>query len=175
VAPSPNMPTPDTALVYPGGCLLEGTNLSEGRGTTRPFELFGAPWLDGRALAAELARTKLRGFVARPLTFRPTFHKHARQICGGVQIHPTDPREFRPYATYLAAIALAQRMCPEQFRFRTERYEFVDDIPAFDLLVGRSEVREAMLQGAKVEDVLALVARPHEQWAENHRAAVARL
>ncbi|HVH46266.1 MAG TPA: DUF1343 domain-containing protein, partial [Labilithrix sp.] len=92
VMPSPNMPTFDTALVYPGGCLLEGTNLSDGRGTTRPFEITGAPWLDGARLARDLEATGLGGFVARPITFEPTFHKHAKQSCGGVQIHPTDER-----------------------------------------------------------------------------------
>jgi uncharacterized protein YbbC (DUF1343 family) len=135
VPPSPNMPTYETALVYPGGCLIEGTNLSEGRGTTRPFEIVGAPWLDGEALARDLARTGLPGFVARPLVFVPTFHKHAGLACGGVQIH------VRPCATYLALVAIARRLGGEAFAFRTERYEFVDHIPAFDLLTGDTEAR----------------------------------
>jgi uncharacterized protein YbbC (DUF1343 family) len=147
VMPSPNMPTYDTALVYPGGCLLEGTNLSDGRGTTRPFEITGAPWLDGRRLAESLAKTGLPGFVARRLAFEPTFHKHARQSCGGVQIHVTDAAAFRPVATYTALVALAHHAHPEHFRFRTERYEFVDDIPAFDLLTGSSVCRERILAG----------------------------
>jgi uncharacterized protein YbbC (DUF1343 family) len=141
VPPSPNMPTYDTALVYPGGCLLEGTNLSEGRGTTRPFEIVGAPWIDGEALARELAATGLPGFTARPLTFRPSFQKHAQQICGGVQIHVRDAADFRPYATYLALVAVARRLGGEAFAFRREKYEFIDDIPAFDLLTGDSEAR----------------------------------
>lgn len=145
VMPSPNMPTYETALVYPGGCLLEGTNLSDGRGTTRPFEITGAPWLDGQRLAASLAATKLPGFVARPLSFEPTFHKHAKQSCGGVQIHVTDVAAFRPVATYVAMIALAHHAHPEHFRFRTERYEFVDDKPAFDILTGSAKAREAIL------------------------------
>ena len=144
VMPSPNMPSYETALVYPGGCLLEGTNLSEGRGTTRPFELVGAPWLDGEALARDLAATELPGFVARPVTFRPSFHKHAGLTCGGVQVHVFDPARFRPYATYLALIAIARRLGGEAFAFRTERYEFVDDIPAFDLLTGSAEARSRM-------------------------------
>lgn len=147
VMPSPNMPTYDTALVYPGGCLLEGTNLSDGRGTTRPFEITGAPWLDGRALARELGRVGLPGFVARALSFEPTFHKHAKQSCGGVQIHVTDARAFRPVATYVALVALAHHAHPEHFRFRTERYEFVDTIPAFDLLIGSASARERILAG----------------------------
>jgi uncharacterized protein YbbC (DUF1343 family) len=139
--PSPNMPTYDVAQVYPGGCLLEGTNLSDGRGTTRPFEIFGAPWIDGRRLATDAAALNLPGVRFRPLTFRPTFHKHAGQTCGGLQVHPTD-LSFRSYATYLALIALAKRQNPEAFRFRTEAYEFVEDIPAFDLLTGSPRARE---------------------------------
>ncbi len=175
VPPSPNMPTADTALVYPGGCLLEGTNLSEGRGTTRPFELLGAPWLDGAAWARELGAVGLRGFVARPLTFQPMFHKHAGQICGGIQIHVTDPAAFRPFATYLAVIALAHRQRPDQFRFRTERYEFVDDIPAIDLLVGGSEAREAMVAGASPREIIEAVGPVEREYAEVHERAVRRV
>ncbi len=153
VMPSPNMPTYETALVYPGGCLLEGTNLSDGRGTTRPFEITGAPWVDGRALAAGLARTGLPGFVARPITFEPTFHKHAKQACGGVQIHVLDAAVFRPVATYVALVALAHHGSPAAFRFRTEKYEFIDHIPAFDLLTGSPDARERILRG---DDPLAI-------------------
>lgn len=147
VMPSPNMPSYETALVYPGGCLLEGTNLSDGRGTTRPFEITGAPWLDGKHLADGLAATGLPGFVARPLGFEPTFHKHAKQSCGGVQIHVTDAAAFRPVATYVALCAIAHHASPDEFRFRTEKYEFVDTIPAFDLLTGSAEARERILAG----------------------------
>jgi uncharacterized protein YbbC (DUF1343 family) len=141
VMPSPNMPTYETALVYPGGCLVEGTNLSEGRGTTRPFEIVGAPFLDGEALARELHATGLPGFALRPVTFQPTFQKHARQVCGGVEVHVTDAARFRPYATYLALLAVARRLGGEAFAFRTEAYEFVDDVPAIDLLTGNAEAR----------------------------------
>ena len=158
VLPSPNMPTLETALVYPGGCLVEGTNLSEGRGTTRPFEIVGAPFVDGALLARELAATRLPGFVARPLHFLPTFQKHAGAPCGGVQLHVTDARAFRPVATYLALVALAHRQAPERFRFRTERYEFVDDIPAFDLLTGDAEARERIARGDDPLDVATAVA-----------------
>lgn len=147
IMPSPNMPTPDTARVYPGGCLLEGTNLSEGRGTTRPFELVGAPWLDGKRLAAALGASGLPGFAARPVTFQPMFQKHAGRLCGGVQIHVTDPEALRSVALYTALIALSHHAHPEDFRFRTERYEFVDDIPAFDLLTGSARARERILAG----------------------------
>jgi uncharacterized protein YbbC (DUF1343 family) len=166
ILPSPNMPTPDTALVYPGGCLLEGTNLSEGRGTTRPFEIAGAPWIDGRALAEGLAATRLPGFHARPLTFLPTFQKHARVLCGGVQIHVTDETAFRPVATYVALTALARAQDPAQFRFRTERYEYVDTIPAFDLLTGSAEAREAIEAGADAGEVGRRVGQVDPGWPE---------
>lgn len=171
VMPSPNMPTIDTALVYPGGCLLEGTNLSEGRGTTRPFEIVGAPWIDGRRLASELARTKLPGFVARPLTFRPTFQKHAGQICGGVQIHVTDEATFRSYTTYIALTGLARAQDPERFRWRTERYEYVDDIPAIDLLTGSAAVRAALDAGESPEAVAREAAAVPDQAVADHEAA----
>jgi uncharacterized protein YbbC (DUF1343 family) len=145
VMPSPNMPTLETARVYPGGCLVEGTNLSEGRGTTRPFELVGAPWIDGARLADDLHGLGLPGFRARPATFHPMFQKHAGRICGGVHVHVTDARAFRPYATYLALTALARRQDPASFAFRTEAYEFREDVPAFDLLTGSAEARERIL------------------------------
>jgi uncharacterized protein YbbC (DUF1343 family) len=169
VMTSPNMPTFETALVYPGGCLLEGTNLSDGRGTTRPFELTGAPWLDGEKLAKGLLATGLPGFVARPVTFLPTFHKHAKTPCGGVQVHVTEPASFRPYATYLALLALARSAHPDAFRFRTEKYEFVDHIPAIDLLTGRSEARERMESG----DDPRAIAEDESRVSNDDRALVA--
>jgi uncharacterized protein YbbC (DUF1343 family) len=174
VLPSPNMPTFDTALVYPGGCLLEGTNLSEGRGHTRPFEVVGAPWLDGRALAQGLARTGLDGFVARPLTFIPTFHKHANKPCGGVQIHPTDA-SFRPVATYAALVALAAQQATADFRFRTERYEFVDDIPAFDLLTGSAWAREAIQAGENPRAIAEHLSQVDPAWEAKRALATERL
>ena len=160
VMPSPNMPTYETALVYPGGCLLEGTNLSDGRGTTRPFEITGAPWIDGAALASEFNAARLPGVVARAVTFIPTFHKHARQVCGGVQVHVVDPSAFRPVRAYALLIALAHGQDSSRFRFRTERYEFIDDKPAFDLLTGSERGREAILAGALPADVAAEIAEP---------------
>jgi uncharacterized protein YbbC (DUF1343 family) len=176
VLPSPNMPTFDTALVYPGGCLVEGTHLSEGRGTTRPFEIVGAPWIDGARLGRELAATGLPGFVARPLHFQPTFHKHAGEVCGGVQIHVTDARAFRPVATYLALVALAHHQDPARFRFRTDRYEFVDDVPAFDLLTGDAEARERIERGDRPLEIAGEIARlrPGEEqgWTAAREAAL---
>lgn len=175
VTTSPNMPTVETALVYPGGCLLEGTNLSEGRGTTRPFEIVGAPWIDGHRLAQGLRATGLTGFVARPITFRPTFQKHAGQICGGVQIHPTDVATFRPVATYVALVALARRQDPERFAFRTERYEYVDTIPAFDLLTGSDEARRAIEAGEEARAIAEFVSATDPTWADQMTEATTAL
>jgi len=178
VMPSPNMPTADTALVYPGGCLLEGTNLSEGRGTTRPFEMCGAPWIDGVRLAADLAALGthgLDGFVARPLVFRPTFHKHAGQLCGGVQIHVTDRSRFRPMATYIALVSLAAYQAPDGFRFRRECYEYVEDIPAIDLLVGSSLLREGIEGGLEPMELVCRICEISDAEREVHRLAVERV
>ena len=137
VMPSPNMPTPETALAYPGMCLLEGTNLSEGRGTTRPFEVFGAPFIDGDALARELRRYDLPGVLFRPCVIEPAFHKFAGRRCGALQLHVGDRRAFAPYRTGLAVLVAARKLWPEAFAWRTEPYEFRADVPAIDLLTGR--------------------------------------
>jgi uncharacterized protein YbbC (DUF1343 family) len=152
VLPSPNMPTPNTAFVYPGGCLIEGTNLSEGRGTTRPFEIWGAPFVDGRRLARDLA-AHAEGTVLRPLEFEPTFHKHAHKRCGGVQVHVTDALKFRPYALYLRMIAYAGHASGGRFAFRTEPYEYVSDRPAIDLLTGGPEFRSAYESRSALDDL----------------------
>jgi uncharacterized protein YbbC (DUF1343 family) len=152
VLPSPNMPTEDTALVYPGACLLEGTNLSEGRGTTRPFEIWGAPFLDGEALARAVQG---EGAVLRPLAFEPTFHKHARVPCGGVQVHVQNPHTFRSYALYLRMIAWVAERARERFAWRTETYEYVSDRLAIDLLTGGTEARERINAGLSLDDLLA--------------------
>jgi uncharacterized protein YbbC (DUF1343 family) len=146
VAPSPNMPTPDTARVYPGGCLIEGTNLSEGRGTTRPFELVGAPFLDGRRLAAALSRRGLPGVAFRPAAFQPAFHKFRGQLCGGVQVHVTDAGRFKPFVTYLALIVEARRQS-RRFRWRRPPYEFERRRLPIDLLGGGDRIRRAIEGG----------------------------
>jgi len=175
VMPSPNMPTAETALVYPGGCLVEGTNLSEGRGTTAPFQLVGAPFLDGDALAEALIASGSPGVQVRPVAFRPTFEKHAGQICRGVMLHVTSPLLFRPVATYLRLIALARAQAPEAFAFRHTPYEFETDVPAFDLLTGSSAARTALEAGASPEDVVSLVAPVDPSCVEAVLAAEARL
>ena len=147
VYPSPNMPTVDTALVYPGLCLVEATELSEGRGTCRPFELVGAPGLDPEALARELARRALPGCRFRPLYFRPQFQKHAGRTCGGVQIHVTDRQRFDAYATGAAVLSSINCIAPEVFAWRAKPYEFVAEIPAIDLLAGDALLRQAVDAG----------------------------
>jgi uncharacterized protein YbbC (DUF1343 family) len=145
VAPSPNMPTPETAQVYPGGCLIEGTNLSEGRGTTHPFEWWGAPWLDARAIADWVPEAP--GVLLRPCAFRPNFHKHAGQTCRGVQPHVTDPAAFDPLLLYTDFIAEARHQAPEPFTWRIEPYELVSHPIAIDLLYGSSRERAAIEEG----------------------------
>jgi uncharacterized protein YbbC (DUF1343 family) len=144
VAPSPNMPTADTAVVYPGGCLIEGTNLSEGRGTTRPFEWVGAPWLNEQRLAAALTAERLPGARFRPVRFTPTFHKWAGRLCGGVQIHVTDRARYRPYLTGLAIIATARRLAPRRFRWRRPPYEYEYRRLPIDILCGTDTIRRAI-------------------------------
>jgi uncharacterized protein YbbC (DUF1343 family) len=153
VFPSPNMPTPETALLYPGMCLLEGTNLSEGRGTTRPFHLLGAPWLDAGRLAAALDAERLPGVRFRPASFTPTWDKHAGQRCHGAELHLTDPAAFRPFRTGVAVVAAARAQVPGRFAWRTEPYEFVEGIPAIDLLCGSARERQAIEAGKSWRDL----------------------
>lgn len=160
VLPSPNMPTPETARIYPGGCLVEGTNLSEGRGTTRPFEFVGAPWIDAAAFADALAHAGdaegLDGVLFRAAWFRPTFQKHAGRSCGGVQVHVVDRGTARPFATFLVLLREARRLAPDLFDWRRERYEFVDDRLAIDLLLGRSDLRPMLEAGATLAEMEAV-------------------
>src|SRR6266567_141788 len=150
VAPSPNMPTPDTARVYPGGCLVEGTDLSEGRGTTRPFEWIGAPYLDGARLERALTRRRLPGARFRAIGFEPAFHKWRGERCGGVQVHVTDPDRFKPVATYLALIAEARRQSPRRFGWRQPPYEFERRKLPIDLLGGGPGIRRAIERGVSL-------------------------
>lgn len=158
IAPSPNMPTLETALVYPGACLVEGTNLSEGRGTTQPFQAVGAPYLDENELARRLGQYGVVGALIRPHVFRPMYGKFAHEICRGIMLHVTDPMLFRPVATYVALLSLAHAQAPERFQFLTRTYEFESSRLAFDLLTGNPAVREAILAGAATEEVVALLA-----------------
>lgn len=156
VPPSPNMPGLTTARVYPGGCLVEGTNLSEARGTTLPFELVGAPWIDGHALAVALRQQQPDGVHFRAASFRPMFQKHARTGCSGVQVIVDDADRFRPFACYLDLISLARRQDPSAFAWREEAYEFVGDRLAIDLLLGRPDLR-VMIEGGATSAVMERV------------------
>jgi uncharacterized protein YbbC (DUF1343 family) len=153
VAPSPNMPTPDTARVYPGGCLIEGTNLSEGRGTTRPFEWIGAPYLDAHAYAAALESLGLPGVAFRPARFTPTFHKWAGRVCGGVQLHVTDRATFKPFFTGLAVMAAARRVAPRDFRWKRPPYEFERRRLPIDILLGTDVIRQALERGRPLREI----------------------
>jgi uncharacterized protein YbbC (DUF1343 family) len=151
VAPSPNMPTPNTARVYPGTCFLEGTNLSEGRGTTLPFEQIGAPYVDGHALADHLGGLGLPGVLFRPAFFRPAFGKHQDAACQGVQIHVTAPRQYQAVRTGFEILAAARRLWPARFAWRTD----AEGKFSFDRLAGTDAVRRQLDAGILVDELLA--------------------
>jgi uncharacterized protein YbbC (DUF1343 family) len=148
IPPSPNMPTQTTADLYPGMCLLEGTNLSEGRGTTHPFVTIGAPFIESQRYARALNSLALRGVYFRPVCFRPTFNKYAGQVVHGVYIHITDDDAFEPFRTGVAVIKTAYDMYRNEFVFSKGVYEFNDTLPAFDLLAGGSDIR-CMIEAGK--------------------------
>jgi uncharacterized protein YbbC (DUF1343 family) len=153
VMPSPNIPTVDTALVYPGSVLFEGTNVSEGRGTTRPFELVGAPGIVAERFAGNLNRRGLPGVHFRPALFEPTFHKHARAGCGGCQIHVLDRTAFRPVLTGVALVAAFRAADLEHFHWRDPPYEYEHERRPFDILAGSSELREQIEAGVVAEEI----------------------
>ncbi|HKN47290.1 MAG TPA: DUF1343 domain-containing protein [Candidatus Polarisedimenticolia bacterium] len=153
VLPSPNMPTFDTAVVYPGQVLLEGTNVSEGRGTTRPFEIFGAPYLDLVAVRRRFERRRLPGLVLRDHAFEPTFHKWAGQVCRGFQIQVTDRSAYRPYLTTLALLQDIIAEHRDRFEWKKPPYEYVTDKPPIYVLTGDPAIRRALESG---DDLRAL-------------------
>jgi uncharacterized protein YbbC (DUF1343 family) len=155
VMPSPNIPTLDSAVAYPGTVLFEGTTASEGRGTTRPFELVGAPWVHAERLAADLNARALPGVHFRAAVFEPTFQKHARTTCGGCQIHVTDRRAFRPVLTGVALIEAVRAQDPGAFSWRKPPYEYEHDKEPIDILAGSPALREAIDAGARAEDIAA--------------------
>ena len=150
VMPSPNMPLVETAVVYPGQVILEGTNLSEGRGTTRPFELFGAPYLDPDAVRQGIDPAALEGAVLRQVHFKPTFNKWSGSMCRGFQIHIVDRSAFRPYRATLAIISSIVNLYPEKFRWSEPPYEYVHDRMPVDVILGDAAVRTALEQGRSV-------------------------
>ena len=141
VLPSPNMPMLDTATVYPGMCLFEGTEVSEGRGTTRPFEIFGAPFIHPETLMDRLKEFKLPGVVFRPLYFQPTFQKHAGTVCGGAQIHVTDREKFRPFKTGVAILKAIHNTYPREFAWKQPPYEYEEVKLPIDILAGSDRLR----------------------------------
>ena len=153
VMPSPNMPTLDAATVFPGTVHFEGTQLSEGRGTTKPFELVGAPYIEPDAYAANLTKLGLPGVVFRSCVFQPTFQKHARVSCGGVQIHVVNRDEFDPVVAGIAMVKVAYDMYPNEFRWKEPPYEYVFDKNPFDVISGTNKIREAIERGAELHEI----------------------
>ena len=153
VMPSPNMPTLDSATVFPGTVHFEGTQLSEGRGTTRPFELVGAPYVDAEDYARRLNDLALPGVFFRSCIFRPTFQKLAGTSCGGVQIHVIDRDAFEPVITGIAMVKLAHELYPKQFRWKDPPYEYVYDRNPFDVIAGSSSIREAIEKGTEIGEI----------------------
>ena len=163
VMPSPNIPTLDSAVVYPGTVLFEGTMLSEGRGTTRPFELVGAPWIDAERFTSAMNALGLPGIICRPAVFEPTFQKHAKQPCGGCQVHVLDRAAFRPVLTGVALIDLFRRFNPAKYAWRQPPYEYEHDKMPFDILAGSDELRRQI----EAETPIAEIA---ESWRDDERA-----
>ncbi len=159
VLPSPNMPTLDSAIVYPGMCLLEGTNLSEGRGTTRPFEIFGAPFIDPVKLTENLNRHKLPGVAFRAQYFEPAFQKHAGQLCGGAQIHVLNRKRFRPFKTGVAILKTAHDLYPDHFEWKQPPYEYEKENLPIDILSGTDRIRKNIEKGKKLKQM-------EEWWTE---------
>ena len=162
VPPSPNLPTPDSCAVYPGMVLLEGTNLSEGRGTTRPFEMFGAPWIDPYELGAAVEGRLGSGVRLRPCHFEPTFQKHVGTPCGGGQLHVSDPSSFEPVRVAVEILSAAKALYPRDFAWRRPPYEYEERLMPIDLLWGHDGLRRGIDAGNPVEEILAGVERDVE-------------
>ena len=168
VIPSPNLPTLDTAVVYPGAVLFEGTQLSEGRGTTRPFELIGAPWIDGERYAEAMNARALPGIHFRPVFFEPTFQKHARQSCGGCQLHVTDRNVFLPVRTTVEMLDEFRRQDPAKFAWRQPPYEYEHEKMPIDILYGSPKLREAVDAGS-IAPLFASSARDEEAFRKTRQ------
>jgi uncharacterized protein YbbC (DUF1343 family) len=168
VPPSPNLPRFEGALVYPGQVLLEGTNLSEGRGTTTPFEQFGAPWLDPWQLQALVSTHELRGVAVRPVRFEPTFQKHANLACGGLFLHVTDPATFRSYRTTLAILRAVRELWPRAFDWRQPPYEYEHVHLPIDILAGSPAAREFVDGERPLRELDQLAAAPAD-WQKRVR------
>lgn len=163
VMPSPNIPALDTAIVYPGMCLLEGTNLSEGRGTTRPFEIFGAPFIEPDRLVKKLKDFKLAGVIFRPMYFLPTFQKHEGKLCGGAQIHITDRDRFKPFKTGVAILKAVHDIYPKQFKWKQPPYEYETEKMPIDILAGTDRIRIEIEKGTNPDSM-------EDRWKEELKA-----
>jgi uncharacterized protein YbbC (DUF1343 family) len=170
VLPSPNMPTVDTAVVYPGAVMVEGTMLSEGRGTTKPFEIIGAPYLNPDDLIHELKADALPGVVFRPLHFQPTFHKFAGELCGGLQIHVTDRMAFKPVITSIAILSAIHRLYPDKFGWKEPPYEYVFNKLPFDVINGSASVCEQIQSAIPIRKIEEGWQRGLEEFAAMRKA-----
>lgn len=165
--PSPNLPTLDCAVIYPGLCLFEGTNLSEARGTTHPFEWFGAPWVDAPALARDLNSRNIPGAAFRPVYFEPTYSKHLGVRCAGIQTHVTDRALFKPFSAGLHAVDAVMRLHPDDFAFLPASWEGRN--PHFDLLSGDARIREGLIARAPIAETIALDAADQDDWRKRKK------
>lgn len=172
VLPSPNMPTLETAFVYPGMCLIEATEISEGRGTTRPFELVGAPFIDAHELSKALTALKLPGVVFRPVYFHPTYQKHAGKDCGGVQLHVTNRKMFQSYLTGVAVLKTIHDLYPNDFKWREKPYEFVTEIAAIDLLSGDGRLRQQIENKESFQMIRKNLCPSHKNHSAEQKAAL---
>ncbi len=163
VLPSPNIPTLESATVFPGTVHIEGTQMSEGRGTTRPFELIGAPYIDGIRYQREMESYGLAGVQFRACSFQPTFQKHAGLACGGVQIHVTERKTFEPVSTGVAAVKVAHDLYPEHFFWKQPPYEYVFDQNPFDVIAGTGTLRGALERGDSLDTIV-------NSWKQNQSA-----
>ncbi|HEY0763714.1 MAG TPA: DUF1343 domain-containing protein [Pyrinomonadaceae bacterium] len=166
VLPSPNMPTLDSATVFPGTVHFEGTQISEGRGTTRPFELIGAPYIDPDAYADNLNALGLKGVYFRSCVFQPTFQKHASVSCGGAQIHVLDRDVFEPWLAGIAMAKFAHDMYPNEFRWKVPPYEYVYDKNPFDVIGGTAKIREAFEKGTELDAIREWAEAPLQEFKE---------
>ncbi|MCE5194252.1 MAG: DUF1343 domain-containing protein [Nitrospiraceae bacterium] len=162
VMPSPNIPTLDAATVYPGMCLLEGTNLSEGRGTTRPFEIFGAPFIDPEKIVKKIKEHKLNGVVFRPVYFQPTFQKFSGELCGGAQIHVIDRNKFKPFKTGVAVLKSIMELYRDKFEWKQPPYEYEAVKPPIDILAGTDILRKSLEKNESLKNM-------EEWWKEQSR------
>lgn len=173
VMPSPNMPTLDTATVFPGTVHLEGTQLSEGRGTTRPLEFSGAPYIDAAKYAKELNALGLAGVYFRASNFQPTFQKHAGRTCGGVQVHALDREQFEPTIAGAALVKVAYELYSDKFKWKEPPYEYVYDQNPFDVIAGSDSLRKAIEEGASLESIQSSWIAPLQVFAETRRKYLA--